>query len=136
LVPLLTESGCVSFKVGATPSFLARPDKFVAYFADRETMLRIARVASQRLSGIPAQGVPFSFPVDAAGLVSFGFDPPHRHGELTSWRIWLCSQIAHAMTTADPGVAVGAAHRRLIEFGIDPAIWQAPLDFWERNESY
>ena len=135
VAPLLTESDCVAFKLGVTPSFLARPDKLVAYFADREAMLGVAHEATLRLGGVPAHGAPFTFPVDADSLVSYGFDPPHGPDELTSWRIWLCSELAQAMVDAGPEDGVSAAQARLIALGIDPLTWQAPENFWEQHGS-
>ena len=84
-VPVLTQSRCVLFKVGATPADLARPDKLVAYFEDRAETLRVAEAVQARTGGIPAQGVPFTCPVDPESLLSWGVDPPHEPGEPRSW---------------------------------------------------
>ncbi|MFC6148976.1 MULTISPECIES: hypothetical protein [Mumia] len=130
LTPLVTDSPCVAFKLGATPSFLARPDKLVAYFRGRNEMLDVARLAAERLDGIPAHGVPFTFPLDSAGLVSSGVDPPYDADRLTSWRLWLCTELARAILAADGGDALAAARSRLVALGIDPDTWQAPLDPW------
>lgn len=131
LTPLLSDSDCLVFKLGATPSFLVRPDKLVAYFDGRDEMLRVARAAVPALAGVPAQGVPFTFPVDADGLVSTGVDPPYDSEVLTSWRLWLCGALAAVMVGADDPVA--AARSRLTELGIDPDSWLEPPELWSAD---
>jgi hypothetical protein len=130
LVPELTLSRCVRFKVGATPAFLARPDKLVAYFSDREAALEVAEALKSRIDGLAAHGVPFSCPVDPAGVLSWGVDPPHVPGELRSWRTWLCAEIAEAMTSCGPGDRLAAARRRLAMLGIDPDSWEPRPELW------
>jgi hypothetical protein len=132
-VPVLTQSRCVLFKVGATPADLARPDKLVAYFDDRAETLRVAEAVRERTGGIPAQGVPFACPVDPEGLLSWGVDPPHEPGEPRSWRTWLCSELAEAMTGCGGGDRVAAAHDRLLTLGIDRDRWEAPPGLWEHH---
>lgn len=134
-VPELTESSCIRFKVGATPGYLARPDKLVAYFSDREETLRVAEAVSRRVEGIPAQGVPFSAPVNANRLLSWGVDPPHDPEHLISWRTWLCSEIAQAMATCGSGDRVAAAHDRLSALGVDPVFWEPSPNLWRVHEA-
>lgn len=135
MVPELTESRCIRFKIGATPAYLARPDKLVAYFNDRQETLRVAEAVRRRLDGLPAQGVPFSAPVNSNRLLSWGMDPPHDPEHPMSWRTWLCSEIARAMTACGSGDRVGAAHHRLSSLGLDPGLWEPSSNFWRVHES-
>jgi hypothetical protein len=131
LVPVLTESGCERFKVGATPGYLARPDKLVAYFPERAEALQVAEQVGARLQGVPSHPVPFTCWLDPAGLVSWGKDPPSSDEQPMSWRSWLCGQIAEAMTGSSPFTRVAAALGRVRRLGIDPASWAPPLGLWE-----
>jgi hypothetical protein len=141
LVPVLTQSSCLRFKVAATPSYLARTDKLVAYFDDRAEMLQLGEVLMDRLQGIPVHGVPFSSPVFASasseniGLVSWGVDPPSAGDRQASWRSWLCREIALAMTSSEPNARLAAARTRVQSLGIDVASWAAPPHFWESGLS-
>jgi HopA1 effector protein family len=135
LVPELTESRCIRFKVGATPADLARPDKLVAYFGDREEALRVADVLRKRLDGVPAHGVPLSVPFNSNRLLSWGIDPPYKPERPTSWRMWLCSEIAQAMTASQSGGRVAAANSRLAAIGIDPDSWEPSSEFRHVHEA-
>ncbi len=134
LVPVLTESSCFLFKVGATPADLARPDKLVAYFGDRDETLRVAEAVRSRIVGLPAQGVPFACPVDPEGLLSWGVDPAHEPGEPRSWRTWLCGELAEAMTQCGERDRINAARERLAILGIDPDRFEPPPGLWESDE--
>jgi hypothetical protein len=133
LVLQLTQSWCLGFKVAATPADLARPDKLVAYFDEREETLRAADLIRERVRGIPAHGVPFSVPIDPAGLLSWGLDPPFDAVEPTSWRLWLCSELAQAMTDCLPGDRVSSARGRLTTLGIDPDRWELSPNLSDGN---
>jgi hypothetical protein len=136
LVPLVTESGSFRFKVGANPLYLVRPDKLIVYFGDWVEAIEAGRHLADRLHGMPVHGVPLTCPVDQDGLVSWGVDPPASTGaEPRSWRAWLCSELARAMTGADPNDRVAAAHERLDTLGIDATSWTPPPDLWRGNGS-
>lgn len=133
VVPELTQSECFHFKVGATPAELARPDKLVAYFHDREETLRVAARIAVRLHALPAHGVPFSCAIDGRTLLSWGVDPPHRPEARVSWRKWLCAELAHAITQDASGNGVAAARSRLEALGVDPESWEPVPGLWERH---
>ncbi len=133
VVPELTQSRCFHFKVGAAPAELARPDKLVAYFPDREETLRVATRVADRLRALPSHGVPFSCAVDSGTLVSWGVDPPHEPDEQTSWRKWLCAELAHAITERASGDCVAAGRARLQAVRIDPESWEPEPGMWERR---
>jgi hypothetical protein len=132
LVPELTESRCLHFKVGATPAGLTRPDKLVAYFPSRAEVLRVGRAAKARLAGMNAHGVPFSCPIAQAGTVSWAIDPPHGNGRM-SWRTWICGELAQAMTTAPASERLDAAYRRLTQLGIDSDRWKPSRRLWQTH---
>jgi hypothetical protein len=134
-VPELTESRCMRFKVGATPGDLARPDKLVAYFSDRQETLRVARAVLRRLDGMPTQGVPFSAPVDSNRLLSWGMDPPHDPEHPVTWRTWLCSEIAQAMTACGSRDRIAIVHDRVSALGVDPDFWEPSSEFWRCHEA-
>lgn len=132
LVPALTDSGCTRFKVAATPSYLARPDKLIAYFESRDAALQTGEVVRKRLDGLAVQGVPFTCAVDSAGLLSWGMDPPSNHEQVSSWRTWLCFELATAMVNGG-GDGVAAARQRLAKLRIDADTWEPPPELWERH---
>jgi hypothetical protein len=104
-VPVLADSGAWAFKVAASPGDTLRPDKMVAYFSTMETLERAVRELAPALSGLPAQGVPFSVGLSDDGLLSWGIDPAwSRTGrgrtEPTSWRGWITRYLAEAMADA------------------------------------
>jgi hypothetical protein len=121
LVPELTRSRCFRFKV--------------AYFSSRAETLRVADVVRERIGGMAAHGVPFTCPVDPAGILSWGVDPPHNPPGQGSWRTWLCSELAQAMTECVSGDRVAAARERLATLGIDPDRWEPPPGLWGRHGS-
>lgn len=95
------DSEAVNLKIGAHASNLLRPDKIVVYFDEKDDLLDFAERLLARTAGVPAQGVPFSFPVDCGGLVSWGVDPLAESDETAdrqiSWRWSLCQQVALTM---------------------------------------
>jgi hypothetical protein len=105
LVRALADLGGADFKVGQDAAGLLRPDKMVVYFASREQLDRAAAVVLARLDGCPAHGVPLTAGIDAAGLLSWGIDPPQNERALSwlgpeSWRLWLATKLADAMAFA------------------------------------
>jgi hypothetical protein len=136
---VLAEQGIWSFKVARGVLGLLRPDKLVAYVADLEELNRVAAALADALDGCPAQGVPFTAPATADGLVSWGMDPPSGEGQRgprsrDSWRSWITECLAHALVRAE-GCA-GAmepwefALDRLAMEGVDTATWQPTLAIW------
>ena len=133
MIPELVGSTCFQFKIAATPINLARSDKAVAYFADRDGMLEVAARLRKLLDGVPAHGVPFTCLVDAAGLLSWGVDPPPDSGKRVSWRSWICSELSQAMTEGHSGDRITAARARVAGAGIDPNSWEPRPDLWKER---
>jgi hypothetical protein len=105
LVRELAECGRTTFKVGGDVNGLLRPDKLVVYFTDRAHFEEAAAKLARSFAGMSPQGVPFTAPVVANGLISRGMDPPRsttllrtRGGE--SWRQWVTNRLAVYLLTA------------------------------------
>jgi hypothetical protein len=114
-----------SFKVGRGIEGLLRPDKIVAYFADRKHMEEVSKALARLLRDCPVQGVPFTAEVGGDGLLSTGVDPVARNVAV-SWRSWITDELALALAKAR---AAGAADRviaaleHMRESGVDPCSW-------------
>lgn len=104
-VAALTRCGCTNFKAGRSAAGLLRPDKAVAYFHSQEQALEAAERTDAALRGCPAQGVPFSAPVNDSLLVSWGVDPAAEEWEQReSWRLWVTNRLAvHLKAAAAAG---------------------------------
>jgi hypothetical protein len=127
--PLLVETfdamEVPAFKIGASRRTLLRPDKLVAYFASREHLSAVAEELTVSLGRTPVHGVPFTPPLDPAGLLSWGYDP----GNGGSWRSWIAQVLAGAIARAPIGSLehiVSHAHGVLRSAGVDPDTW-APV---------
>jgi hypothetical protein len=90
----------------------------------------------ERLAGCPVHGVPFTGPVTADGLLSWGADPPAPSGATndapTSWRMWVTERLAEYLVvarerSAGPLEPWQFALERLRLSGIDTDTW-APVD--------
>ena len=91
---LLYHSKAFQFKIGNDAFGLQRPDKWVAYFYDKESLFGAIQLLQENIGDISAQEVPFSCHSDVKWL-SWGKDP--KQYESTSWRWLICSEIAHAI---------------------------------------
>lgn len=94
------DSEALAMKVGRGARGLLRPDKLVAYFADRGTMLDVADVLAGRLAGVRAQGVPFTAGLTPDGLLSCGVDRPTVRGgviQAESWRLRMSRRLAASL---------------------------------------
>jgi|SRR5271166_68985 len=105
VVEVLDASAAHSFKVGCDSVGLLRPDKFVLYFRDFESLEETARELALRLSGCSAQGVPFTAAIGSDGLLSWGVDPLPEKDTLSwrgqeSWRFWVTNRLAAALVLA------------------------------------
>jgi hypothetical protein len=131
------------FKIGSHAAGLLRPDKMVLYFGGREELLAAARQlegALALLAGVAAQGVPFSAPIDAAGLLSWGMDPPATERRLAwqqpeSWRLWLARRLAVALVAARGHAAPDLpawrfALERVRREGVDVDRWTPSAALW------
>ncbi len=120
--------GAVSFKLGRGAAGLLRPDKFVVYFVDAQRADDAACTLAERLSGVPAHGVPFTAAVDPLGLVARGIDPPRDALVVAwqgpSWRRWVTDRLALGLVDAAhlPTLAETTrfALERLRLDGVDP----------------
>lgn len=90
--PLL---GVPAWKVGADLAGLHRPDKIVLYLSEADRADRVAACLARSLTGVRAQGVPFTGQVGRTGLVSRGRDVAG-----TSWRAQVCRRVADAVILA------------------------------------
>jgi hypothetical protein len=131
VMPIVTDSGAVGFKVGAELPYLVRPDKLVVYFVDRAEMDRVASLLEPKLAGFEPHGIPFTCPYEGSGLLSWGMDPPGKREQ--SWRLWLAFKLAEAMTDVEPELQVQAALRRAEVIGVDPDSWEPLSIDWERD---
>lgn len=134
LVALLTDTAAPALKVAREVDYLVRPDKLIAYFDDPVEMREVAAQLLQRLQGVSAQGVPFSPFLEPNGLLSWGMDPPNEI-EATSWRGWLCRELACAMATAkaaDPHERIQAALHHVRQLGVDTQTWEPANGIWQR----
>jgi hypothetical protein len=135
----LTHSGVPAFKIGKALPGVLRPDKLVAYLPDFASLARTAGTLQKAIKEYPAQGVPFTAPIDAAGFLSWGMDPPQdvtsfdreRH---ESWRSWLTSQLAIAILEVKTAAEIEPwqyALDRLRLEGIDTETWVPKQALWQ-----
>jgi len=136
-VRAFAQVGCPTFKLGQGAFGLLRPDKLVAHFSGLDRLQRAAELIAQGAAEATAQGVPFSAPIDPAGLLSWGMDPPRFEqaplaASALSWRHWLCERIAtYVVAARQSGGDVQAFVRQRIALdGVDPVDWTPDLAIW------
>jgi hypothetical protein len=139
LPDLLDDEVVDAFKVGAHLYALLRPDKFVLYCSSLDAVHAVGRRLVDGLAGMEAHGVPFTAPLAADGLVSWGADPPPGYHagstrERNSWRLWVASLLADALAgaAATPGLGLPPpdyAMLRLAEDGVGLPGWEPPPAF-------
>jgi hypothetical protein len=105
VVALLPNFPASGLKIGSNAHGILRPDKLVVYFDRYDDLFTFAETLLPQLAGISAHGVPFSAPIDDAGILSWGTDPPRSERDIgwyvdDSWRIWLCNRLAVALIAA------------------------------------
>jgi len=129
--------GCTYFKMGRGAFGVLRPDKLVAYFRGLDTLLEAAGLIQIACAGAVAQGVPFTAPIDAQGLMSWGMDPPRFEQvfawqQVQSWRQWLTGRIAsYTLAAREAGTDVHSFVRNRIQLdGVDPSTWNPDLAIW------
>jgi hypothetical protein len=139
-VAVLADAGVYAFKVGGTARDLARADKLVIYFRDREHALDCGVTIAAELAGLPAQGVPFTAELGSDGLVSWGVDPGDRVGRQSesSWRRWVCRRLARYIAVArerhdDDVPPWRFALERLRLDGVDTARWEPDVTRFARE---
>ncbi len=140
LIDISTTIDVPSFKIGNDVYGLLRPDKLVVYFESFEQLEAASELLRQRLTGVPAQGVPFTAEIGGDGLLSWGIDPPKHEQSFgwsahESWRLWVTNRLATALLTAKMGQAPSVepwqfAMQRLRYEGIDPYSWTPERSMW------
>lgn len=133
VVECLSRRGGSQFKIGKGAEGMTRPDKMVAYFDSLEDLLDVANAMSSQLTGVAAQGVPFSAEISHGGLLSWGMDPPHENRALSwmgreSWRLWIVQRLANAIVVAQRSGQLHVAPwqfavQRLHREGVDTERW-------------
>lgn len=130
----------MSFKTGRDAASLLRPDKFVAYFRDLETLAATAAALAPALAGLPAHGVPFTAQATADGLLGWGIDPPAAAlgwWGRESWRSWLTRRLGEALADAlrAPGGPAPEAWRYALDRvrldGVDTDTWRPRDTVWQ-----
>jgi hypothetical protein len=128
---------CRCFKVGRGAFGVLRPDKLVAYFSTLDSLQQAAEEILGSVAGATAQGVPFTAPIDADGLLSWGMDPPRfeqvlASQQIQSWRQWLTGRIAiYVLAAKEAGTDPHSFVRNRVELdGVDPSNWSPDLAIW------
>lgn len=137
ILEALAAARAAQFKIGADALGILRADKIVSYFPSFERLAAAAEALEARLSGIPAQGVPFTSEIGGAGLLSWGVDPPREEtsfGGGESWRLWLTHRLARALLSArsEPEPWRFALERVRLE-GVDTDTWTPGALLWKRS---
>lgn len=118
----------VALKVGRTPHGILRPDRLVVYFERRADLVRAAEQLTVSLVDLPAHGVPFTAPLFATTLLSWGADLNPNGGPglaADSWRGWVTRTLGMALDTVRRGLPAGLtpegfALLRLSVDGVNP----------------
>lgn len=143
ILEALAAAKAAQFKVGADALGILRADKIVSYFPSFERLAAAAEALEARLSGIPAQGVPFTSEIGGRGLLSWGVDPPREESPFggESWRLWLTHRLARALVSArsvegsEPSASEPwqfALDRVRLE-GVDTDTWTPGALLWKRS---
>lgn len=139
ILEALAAARAPQFKVGADAWGILRADKIVSYFPSFERLAAAADELATRLSGLPAQGVPFTSEIGGDGLLSWGVDPPREESALgsgESWRLWLTHRLARALVSArsaHAGEPWRFALDRVRLEGVDTESWTPGALLWKRG---
>jgi hypothetical protein len=137
ILEALAAGRAAQFKVGADALGILRADKIVSYFPSFERLATAAEALEARLSGILAQGVPFTSEIGGNGLLSWGVDPPREEtsfGAGESWRLWLTHRLSRALLSSrsEPEPWRFALERIRLE-GVDTDTWTPGALLWKRS---
>ena len=142
ILEALAAAKAAQFKIGADALGILRADKIVSYFPSFERLAAAAEALEARLSGIPAQGVPFTSEIGGNGLLSWGVDPPREEttfGGGESWRLWLTHRLSRALLSArsvsssEPSEPWRFALERVRLEGVDTDTWTPGALLWKRS---
>ena len=142
LLAVLEHAPVAHFKVGGDAAGLLRPDKLVLYLDDARDLAALADALAGALAGIPPHGVPFTAPIDDAGLLSWGMDPQSNARPVSwlpseSWRSWLARELASALVATGDAASpspVEPALDRLRRRGVDIERWVPTSNLWRDAE--
>ena len=137
LFEVLQAGRASSLKVGADADNLLRTDKLIAYFDSFEDLAECADSLRRRFAGIPVDGVPFSAQIDDDGLLSWGLDPPAKHGSRGSWRSKIVVRIARAILEGRRQGVADPAEWATIHLGlqgVDAQEWRPRADLHDIAE--
>lgn len=136
VLPVLSSSDAFHFKIGNGIQGLLRPDKMVAYFDNKSSLLAVAGELKDKLNGFTTQGVPFTAQADDRGILSWGVDPPDtdvlESVEGGSWRCRVTDLLSLGIMQAkaenlDQEQSIILISSRLYVAGIHPLKWM-PLN--------
>ena len=132
IILALNTSTAYCFKTGNTVKDLLRPDKMVAYFKNKDDVIKTADALSTQLKNCSVHGVPFTKQLDKKGLLSFGVDPSKKDIlkliEGGSWRSTVTDKLAAAIIQAqqnnlDHVQAINFIGAKLLAAGINTQDW-------------
>lgn len=141
LVAILPALSCHMWKIGRGAYGATRADKICIYFEEQETATTAAHLLAKEITSIQSQGIPFTYNLDASGLVSMGVDPPRPTSgpsslSGTSWRDWITQKLATSLSIAKrhPQYPLSPEQTALYSMkflGIEPSVWRIEdRDFW------
>ncbi|HXS37410.1 MAG TPA: hypothetical protein VN721_11970 [Flavipsychrobacter sp.] len=127
----LTSYNVPAFKFARDVQNIVRPDKFVAYLYDFETMYLLGESLSKSLKSVNVQPLPFTAALDPLGVVSCGFDPPGKFREqfrATSWRGFITQIIVRSFAEGmrlmfEKASMIQYSLKKISTLGIDTKKW-------------
>ena len=136
----LTRTDVPAFKIGKSAQMILRPDKLVAYLPNFTALATTANELQKVLQDRPAQGVPFTAPIDAFGLLSWGMDPRKQVASNgshipESWRSWITNRLAAAVLEAKSSTLdiepLEYVLDRIRLLGVDTETWALKQSIWQ-----
>jgi hypothetical protein len=129
-----TRQHAYSAKLGRGLANLLRPDKFVLYFARAEDAVSAGQELLEKLAGVQAQGVPFTYQLGSRPLISIGVDKPwSERCRRRSWRAIITFKIASIIADSPTSVShdlVARINETVWRSGIDPVHWSPIPPHW------
>jgi hypothetical protein len=100
IIDQLTSHNIPVFKFSKDVYNIVRPDKFIVYIRDFQTLKDLGESLSRSLKSAHVQLLPFTAALDDTGCISTGFDPPSDMAKLckaTSWRSFVTTIITQSL---------------------------------------